>query len=166
MAPSTIKLSDELETRIKAALAPLHPEKVILFGSYAWGQPTEDSDIDLYVVTQDASEIRRNRQQLRPPDHERGSPAAMKRASGQWLESAEMDLGSIDRILQTLDRSVKCQELTPKTAAQAGNPLPKLGMSQSLTRLTCPTAQATIMGDSWRESDGGSARDGPRNMPK
>jgi len=39
----------------------------------------------------------------------------MKKASGQWLESAEMDLGSIDRILQTLDRSVKCQELTPKT---------------------------------------------------
>ena len=53
MAPSTIKLSDELETQIRDALAPLHPEKVILFGSYAWGQPTEDSDIDLYVVTQD-----------------------------------------------------------------------------------------------------------------
>jgi len=53
MAPSTIKLSDELETRIRDALAPLHPEKVILFGSYAWGQPTEGSDIDLYVVTQD-----------------------------------------------------------------------------------------------------------------
>lgn len=53
MATNTIKLSDELESRIKEALAPLHPEKVILFGSYAWGQPTEDSDIDLYVVTQD-----------------------------------------------------------------------------------------------------------------
>jgi uncharacterized protein len=53
MATKTIKLSDELETRIKDALAPLHPEKVILFGSWAWGQPTEDSDIDLYVVTQD-----------------------------------------------------------------------------------------------------------------
>jgi len=48
-----MKLSRELEARIRDALAPLHPEKVILFGSYAWGQPTEDSDIDLYVVTQD-----------------------------------------------------------------------------------------------------------------
>ena len=48
-----MKLSEELETRIRAALAPLHPEKVILFGSYAWGRPTEDSDLDLYVVTQD-----------------------------------------------------------------------------------------------------------------
>jgi predicted nucleotidyltransferase len=53
VATNTIKLSDELETRIRDALAPLHPEAVILFGSYAWGQPTEDSDIDLYVVTQD-----------------------------------------------------------------------------------------------------------------
>lgn len=26
------------------------PEKVILFGSYAWGLPTEESDIDLLVI--------------------------------------------------------------------------------------------------------------------
>lgn len=26
------------------------PEKVILFGSYAWGKPKKDSDIDLLVV--------------------------------------------------------------------------------------------------------------------
>ena len=27
-----------------------HPQKIILFGSYAYGKPTEDSDIDLLVV--------------------------------------------------------------------------------------------------------------------
>ena len=27
-----------------------HPEKIILFGSYAYGEPTADSDIDLLVV--------------------------------------------------------------------------------------------------------------------
>ena len=27
-----------------------HPQKVILFGSYAYGTPTEDSDVDLLVV--------------------------------------------------------------------------------------------------------------------
>lgn len=26
------------------------PEKIILFGSYAWGKPTEDSDVDLLIV--------------------------------------------------------------------------------------------------------------------
>ena len=35
MATDTIKLSDELATRIRDALSPLRPEKVILFGSYA-----------------------------------------------------------------------------------------------------------------------------------
>ena len=27
-----------------------HPERVVLFGSYAYGKPTEDSDVDLLVV--------------------------------------------------------------------------------------------------------------------
>lgn len=26
------------------------PEKIILFGSYAWGKPTEDSDVDFFIV--------------------------------------------------------------------------------------------------------------------
>lgn len=26
------------------------PEKIILFGSYAYGQPTEDSDVDILVI--------------------------------------------------------------------------------------------------------------------
>ncbi len=27
-----------------------HPEKIILFGSYAYGNPTEDSDVDVLIV--------------------------------------------------------------------------------------------------------------------
>ncbi len=34
-------------------LKPLRPKKIILFGSYAWGTPDRDSDIDLYIVTRD-----------------------------------------------------------------------------------------------------------------
>lgn len=26
------------------------PEKIILFGSYAWGKPGSDSDVDLFIV--------------------------------------------------------------------------------------------------------------------
>jgi uncharacterized protein len=50
MAKNPTRLPDELIRQISEALKPVHPEKVILFGSYAWGQPTEDSDIDLVVV--------------------------------------------------------------------------------------------------------------------
>lgn len=36
-------VSDEIARRFQ-------PERIILFGSYAYGTPTEDSDIDLLVV--------------------------------------------------------------------------------------------------------------------
>lgn len=47
---------DTLEARkntILECLKPLRPKKIILFGSHAWGKPDKDSDIDLYVVTDD-----------------------------------------------------------------------------------------------------------------
>jgi predicted nucleotidyltransferase len=42
-----------LKEKIVEALRPLNPNKIILFGSYAYGKPREDSDIDLYIVTND-----------------------------------------------------------------------------------------------------------------
>ncbi len=44
----------ELKKKIISLLGPLDPEKIILFGSYAWGEPTDESDIDLYIVTKDS----------------------------------------------------------------------------------------------------------------
>ena len=34
----------------QAVAREFHPERIILFGSYAYGTPTEDSDVDLLVV--------------------------------------------------------------------------------------------------------------------
>lgn len=44
---------EELKLEIVQKLKPLNPKKIILFGSYAYGTPSKDSDIDLYVVTND-----------------------------------------------------------------------------------------------------------------
>lgn len=33
-----------------------HPEEIYLFGSYAWGHPTEDSDLDLLVIVENSEE--------------------------------------------------------------------------------------------------------------
>jgi predicted nucleotidyltransferase len=41
---------EELKPKIVEALKPLKPNKIILFGSYAYGTPNEDSDIDLMMV--------------------------------------------------------------------------------------------------------------------
>lgn len=44
-------ISNDLITEVTRRLvAEFHPEQVILFGSYAWGTPNEDSDLDLLVI--------------------------------------------------------------------------------------------------------------------
>lgn len=40
----------QIEEIIKRIIDNYNPEKIILFGSYAYGHPTEDSDLDLLVV--------------------------------------------------------------------------------------------------------------------
>ena len=34
----------------KAVVGKFRPRKIVLFGSYAYGNPTEDSDVDLLVI--------------------------------------------------------------------------------------------------------------------
>lgn len=41
---------EELKPLIVERLKPLNPDKIILFGSYAYGTPTEESDIDLFLL--------------------------------------------------------------------------------------------------------------------
>jgi len=42
-----------LRHEIVERLMPLNPDKIILFGSYAYGTPNEESDIDLFLVKDD-----------------------------------------------------------------------------------------------------------------
>jgi predicted nucleotidyltransferase len=46
-APVTAKALDEIVRRI---VTSLRPDKIILFGSYGYGKPTDDSDVDLLVI--------------------------------------------------------------------------------------------------------------------
>jgi uncharacterized protein len=40
----------QIETYCRVLAREFHPKKIILFGSYAYGKPTLDSDVDLVVV--------------------------------------------------------------------------------------------------------------------
>jgi len=42
--------------QIVVKLRSLKPDKIILFGSFAYGKPTEESDIDLFLVKDDLEE--------------------------------------------------------------------------------------------------------------
>lgn len=43
-------IGESLPNAIQLIVAWLNPEKTILFGSYAYGRPTPDSDVDLLIV--------------------------------------------------------------------------------------------------------------------
>ena len=42
----------ELDKIVKQVVAAYQPEKIILFGSYAYGEPGADSDLDLLIIKQ------------------------------------------------------------------------------------------------------------------
>ena len=47
------ELLEEIKKRI---IEKVHPEKIILFGSHAWGKPGESSDLDLFVILSHSNE--------------------------------------------------------------------------------------------------------------
>lgn len=50
---------------ILSSLKSTNPQKIILFGSYAYGKPTKDSDLDLLVVVDTDKSFHERIQQLR-----------------------------------------------------------------------------------------------------
>lgn len=43
-------VSETLLTAVRRIVEEINPEKIVLFGSYAYGEPTPDSDVDLLVI--------------------------------------------------------------------------------------------------------------------
>jgi predicted nucleotidyltransferase len=53
---------EQIESVVKVIVEGYEPMKIILFGSYAYGHPTKDSDLDLLIIKDgEASGIQRNR---------------------------------------------------------------------------------------------------------
>jgi predicted nucleotidyltransferase len=52
-----------LEEVVRRLVEGLQPDQIILFGSYAYGQPTEGSDLDLMIIVSESSEPAHRREQ-------------------------------------------------------------------------------------------------------
>ncbi|RMG51874.1 MAG: nucleotidyltransferase domain-containing protein [Gammaproteobacteria bacterium] len=87
---------DEITRRVSEAV---HADKIILFGSHAWGHPGPDSDIDLFVIVPDSDE----------PPHRR--PRAIYRAL--------RGLGvPVDLIVQTRDEVRRARRVATSLASK------------------------------------------------
>lgn len=58
MTQLTLNLLEQMTQRLVTALKP---EQIILFGSYAYGKPTKDSDVDLLIIVSESDEPRYRR---------------------------------------------------------------------------------------------------------
>jgi len=59
------RVASRLEPYLRAIVERIHPEKIILFGSYAYGQPTMHSDFDLLVVRRGITDERLSNLEIR-----------------------------------------------------------------------------------------------------
>ena len=77
---------EQINAFVDRIVRQFRPERIVLFGSYAWGAPTADSDVDLLVVLpfegktwRMASEIRRRARPTFPLDLLVRTPAEFRR---------------------------------------------------------------------------------------
>lgn len=54
-----------IESEIVEKLKPLNPLKIILFGSYAYGIPNADSDIDICVIKKEVKSKSKEKKEIR-----------------------------------------------------------------------------------------------------
>lgn len=55
----------KLKVITQRIVAQYDPEKIILFGSYAWGKPNKDSDFDLFIVKKGKGNFLTEQQKVR-----------------------------------------------------------------------------------------------------
>ena len=65
-----------LEPYLLAIVERIHPDKIILFGSYAYGTPTEHSDFDLLVLRRGISSSKESNMEIRRAIRDVAAPPA------------------------------------------------------------------------------------------
>ncbi len=83
-------MTSETEQKIKNIVDKIatkyRPEKIILFGSFAWGNPNKDSDVDLLIIKKTEMSSRKLAQEIDESLFEREMPIDILVYSPKYLE--------------------------------------------------------------------------------
>lgn len=58
-----IEINQKIQKITQKIVKEYQPDKIILFGSYAWGKPGPDSDVDLFII-KDTDNTRQTARQI------------------------------------------------------------------------------------------------------
>ena len=94
-----------LDETIDRIVEVLHPERIYLFGSHAYGQPHADSDIDILVVVRD-SDLPPHKRAVAAYRTLRGLvfPAEIKVVTLEEFERRAQWLSSVERVVREKGR--------------------------------------------------------------
>ena len=90
------KAAEQLEPYLRTIVEKIHPEKIILFGSYAYGKPSEHSDFDLLVIRRNILSSKESNIEIRTAIWDVNAPPASFTFLSQTPEGykAKLDEGS------------------------------------------------------------------------
>ena len=88
------RVASRLDPYLRVIVERIHPEKIILFGSYAYGQPDEHSDFDLLVIRRGISSSKESNMEIRRAIWDVAAPPASFTFLSQTPEELEEKLRS------------------------------------------------------------------------
>jgi len=116
------RIAERLEPYLRVLVERIKPEKVILFGSYAYGEPDEHSDVDLLVIRRGiTSESRatwksagRFGNRLVQASHSRCSARRPRGSPTGWRSTVPFTRRSSARDLSSMQRKISNQPRLPR----------------------------------------------------
>jgi len=99
-----------LEPYLRLLVTRIRPEKIILFGSYAYGRPTEHSDIDLLIIRRDIQTEKSSNLEIRRLVRNKGELQRRFKVQrlalfGSYARNAQTEKSDVD-VLVEVDPSI------------------------------------------------------------
>ncbi|MBN1675383.1 MAG: nucleotidyltransferase domain-containing protein [Kiritimatiellae bacterium] len=91
------QIQEVLDETVRRIVDRFHPDRIILFGSYAKGQPTQDSDLDILIVLNVEGSIRGKANEIDLALADRTVPMDLIVVTPEQFERQKRTIGTIVR---------------------------------------------------------------------